>query len=51
MSTTFFNQGCQMDLSLGSLTMPVTALNLFNTIIIIILIPTMDFFVYPALSR
>lgn len=51
MSTTFFNQGCQMDLALGSLTIPVSALNLFNTVGIIILIPVLDKLVYPALKR
>jgi len=51
MSTTFFNQGCQMDLALGNLTIPVSALNLFNTVGIIILIPVLDKLVYPALKR
>ena len=35
MATTFFNQGCQMDLRLGGATVPVACLNLFNNVIII----------------
>ena len=51
MSTTFFNQGCQMDLHLGSFTVPVAALQLFNTIIIVLLVPVFDGLIYPWLHR
>lgn len=51
MSTTFFNQGCQMNLTVGSFVVPVAALGLFNTAIIIILVPVFDQLIYPGLKR
>eukprot|EP00462_Mataza_sp_D1_P018959 CAMPEP_0175132628 /NCGR_PEP_ID=MMETSP0087-20121206/7173_1 /TAXON_ID=136419 /ORGANISM="Unknown Unknown, Strain D1" /LENGTH=505 /DNA_ID=CAMNT_0016414989 /DNA_START=189 /DNA_END=1706 /DNA_ORIENTATION=- len=52
MSTTFFNQGCQMDLRLpGGVMTPVAALSLFDTIIVIVLIPLLDRVAYPLLHR
>lgn len=50
MSTGFQNQGCQMNLSLGSINIPVSALNLFNTIAILGLVPVFDSYIYPALK-
>ncbi len=51
MSTTWYNQGCQLDLRLGNFTLPVAALNIFNTIAIVALIPVFNFGVYPALEK
>ena len=49
MSTTFFNQGCQMNLKVGNdFTVPVAALSLFDTAIIILLVPVFDSWVYPV---
>jgi solute carrier family 15 (peptide/histidine transporter), member 3/4 len=47
MSTAFQNQGCQMTLKLGSVNMPVSTLNLFDTLAILLLIPVFDGLVYP----
>lgn len=51
MSTAFQNQACQMDLDLGSgVQMPVAALNSFDTIAILLLVPVFDRIVYPRVS-
>uniref|UniRef100_K1P6N5 Solute carrier family 15 member 4 n=1 Tax=Magallana gigas TaxID=29159 RepID=K1P6N5_MAGGI len=51
MQSTFFLQGERMDAKLGSVIMPIAVLNVFNTIIILILIPIMDKVVYPFLAK
>eukprot|EP00057_Strongylocentrotus_purpuratus_P016036 XP_011670510.1 PREDICTED: solute carrier family 15 member 4 [Strongylocentrotus purpuratus] len=51
MSSTYVLQGMRMRLDYGGFTIPVAALNLFNVIIILILIPIMDQFVYPCFER
>uniref|UniRef100_A0A0B6ZE32 Major facilitator superfamily (MFS) profile domain-containing protein n=1 Tax=Arion vulgaris TaxID=1028688 RepID=A0A0B6ZE32_9EUPU len=52
MSNTFFAQSERMDVRLGDgITVPAAALNVFNTISIIILIPIVDRFVYPLFER
>ncbi|XP_076074028.1 solute carrier family 15 member 4-like [Mytilus galloprovincialis] len=51
MGTTFFLQGERMDLKVGSGNVPVAVLNIFDTIIIIVLIPIMESLVYPFLTR
>lgn len=51
MSTTWFNQGCQMDLRIQGFTVPVAALSLFDTVVIVIMIPLLDTVVYPLLRR
>ena len=51
MSTTFQNQGCQMNLDLGKTRIPVSALNMFDTIAILLLIPLFDFKIYPFFKR
>lgn len=51
MSSTFFLQSVRMDVRIGSLVTPAAALNLFNVIIILLLIPFMDIIVYPCLAR
>lgn len=50
MSTAFQNQGCQMDLSIGSTLIPVSALNCFDTISILILVPIFDGYIYPYMK-
>lgn len=42
MTSTFFLQGELMNASLGKTTMPIAALNIFNVVIILVLIPIMD---------
>jgi len=51
MSTTFFNQGCEMDLNVGSTTIPVAGLNLVDTCIIVLVAPFFDKVVYPLVNR
>jgi peptide/histidine transporter 3/4 len=51
MNLTFFNQGCQMDLRIGSLTVPVAALGVINGLCIVILIPIVDKLLFPCLRR
>eukprot|EP00981_Chlorochromonas_danica_P011457 scaffold4013_cov192-Ochromonas_danica.AAC.2 len=52
MSTTFQNQGCQMDLSLGGgLQVPVAALNCFDTLAILLLVPVFDQYIYVYLKN
>ena len=40
-----------MDLRLGGLSVPVSALNMFDTAIILLLVPVFDTLVYPALKK
>eukprot|EP01038_Epipyxis_sp_PR26KG_P011667 gene11667-15622_t len=51
MSTAFQNQGCQMDLKIGSAPVPVSALNSFDTIAILLLVPLFDGVVYPYFKK
>jgi len=51
MSTTFQNQGCQMNLSIGSAKIPVSALSLFDSFAILALIPVFDRVVYPYFKK
>jgi solute carrier family 15 (peptide/histidine transporter), member 3/4 len=51
MSTVFQNQGCQMNLELGGFPIPVSALNIFDTIAILLLVPVFDGFVYPYMKK
>lgn len=53
MATTFFNQGCQMNLIIPGTTIdvPVAALSLFDSVVIIILVPFFDSLVYPACEK
>ncbi|XP_048760879.2 solute carrier family 15 member 4-like isoform X2 [Ostrea edulis] len=51
MQSTFFLQGERMDAKIGSVTMPIAVLNVFNTIIILILIPIMDKLIYPLMAK
>jgi dipeptide/tripeptide permease len=51
MSTAFQNQGCQMELSAGPVKVPVSALSLFDTIAILMLVPVFDGYLYPWLKK
>uniref|UniRef100_A0A0B7AD16 Major facilitator superfamily (MFS) profile domain-containing protein n=1 Tax=Arion vulgaris TaxID=1028688 RepID=A0A0B7AD16_9EUPU len=51
MSNTFFAQSERMDIRIGDDYLPAAALNVFNTICIIILIPIVDRLVYPAFEK
>lgn len=51
MSTAFQNQGCQMNLFIGSAGIPVSLLNIFDTIAILALLPVFDGFVYPYFAK
>eukprot|EP01040_Poterioochromonas_malhamensis_P014576 gene14576-16151_t len=51
MSTAFQNQGCQMDLSFGDILVPVSALNTFDTVAILLLVPLFDGVIYPYFKR
>lgn len=51
MSTTFLFQGERLDVQAGSIKIPVSGLNSFNTIIILILIPIVDRLFYPFMEK
>lgn len=51
MGTTYYLQGERMDIKIGSASLPVAVLNIFDTIIIIVLIPIMESLVYPFLDK
>jgi len=51
MATTWYTQGCQMNLKLGSFELPVAALNVFDTLIIVLTIPLFEKCLFPALKR
>ncbi|XP_045211600.2 solute carrier family 15 member 4-like isoform X2 [Mercenaria mercenaria] len=51
MSTSLFLQSERMNISVGDAKLPAAMLNIFNTLIILILIPIMDRIVYPLLAR
>ena len=40
-----------MDLSIGSFMVPVSALNIFDTLAILVLVPFFDAYVYPAIKK
>ncbi len=47
--TAFQIQGCQMNSKLGSFQLPISAMNIFNNLSILILVPLFEHFVYPAI--
>ena len=51
MNTTFFNQGCLMNLNVAGIQFPIAALNLFDAGIIIIFVPLFDFYLYPFITN
>jgi dipeptide/tripeptide permease len=40
-----------MDLSMGEIMVPVSALNIFDTLAILILVPLFDAYIYPTLKK
>lgn len=50
MSTVFQNQACQMNLKMGETQIPVTALNVFDSMAIILLVPVFDQLLFPYLA-
>ncbi|XP_071808235.1 solute carrier family 15 member 4-like [Asterias amurensis] len=51
MNTTYLLQGERMRLTYNDFTIPVAGLNLFNTLIILILVPFVDRYLYQYLAR
>jgi proton-dependent oligopeptide transporter, POT family len=51
MSTAFQNQGCQMNLKLAGTEIPVSALNCFDTLAILVLVPVFDQTIYPYFKK
>jgi peptide/histidine transporter 3/4 len=51
MSTAFQNQGCQMNLNMGTIQVPVSALNAFDTIAILLMVPLFDLYLYPYMKK
>lgn len=47
--TAFQLQGCQMNLQIGSLSLPVSSMNIFNNISILVLVPLFERMLYPWL--
>ena len=51
LTTTFQNQGCQMDRNVGSIEIPVAALQAFDTMAVLVLVPVFDQLVYPLFRK
>lgn len=51
MGSTFLLQAERMNLALGDFTLPAASLNLFDSLVILILVPFMDRVVYPLLDK
>ena len=51
LSTAFQNQGCQMNRTVGTIEVPIAALQAFDTIAVLALVPVFDRIVYPAFAR
>jgi peptide/histidine transporter 3/4 len=49
--TAFQIQACQMNANLGSVQLPVSAMNIFNNVAILILVPVFERYLYPGLKR
>lgn len=49
--TAFQIQGCQMDSELGAFQLPISAMNIFNNISILILVPLCDQYFFPKLKE
>jgi peptide/histidine transporter 3/4 len=48
--TAFQIQGCQMDSKLGDFQLPISAMNIFNNVAILILVPVADQYFFPMLK-
>ncbi|KAH3862535.1 solute carrier family 15 member 4-like isoform X2 [Dreissena polymorpha] len=51
MSTSLFLQSERMDITVNGAKLPAAILNIFNTLIILVMIPIMDRIVYPTLAK
>lgn len=51
MATAFQNQACQMNLELGRIKIPVSLLQVFDSLSILLLIPVFDLVVYPYFKK
>ena len=51
MSTTFLIQGTYMRLKFSSFSVPSASLSIFDVIAVLVIIPVMDYIVYPLLQR
>ncbi|XP_064623127.1 solute carrier family 15 member 4-like [Lineus longissimus] len=51
MGSTFLLQAERMNLALGDFTLPAASLNLFDSLVILVLVPFMDRIVYPLLDK
>lgn len=49
--TAFQIQGCQMDSKLGSFQLPISAMNIFNNVTILLLVPLFEQYLFPAINR
>ncbi|CAM9090959.1 unnamed protein product, partial [Ectocarpus fasciculatus] len=49
--TAFQIQGCQMDSELGGFQLPISAMNIFNNVAILILVPLCDQYFFPMLKE
>ena len=49
--TAFQLQGCQMDVNLGSIKLPVSTMNIFNNVAILMFVPFFERYFYPLLKR
>lgn len=49
--TAFQIQGCQMDSNLGDIQLPISAMNMFNNVAILILVPLVDQVLYPKMRE
>lgn len=49
--TAFQLQGCQMDSTLGTFQLPISAMNMFNNVSILMLVPLFDQVLYPYLNK
>lgn len=48
--TAFQIQGCQMNSKLGSFQLPISAMNIFNNVTILMLVPLFEQYLYPAIK-
>ena len=49
-NTAFQNQGCQMNLDLGGSEVPISALNIFEALSILVCVPVFDLYLFPMLK-
>jgi peptide/histidine transporter 3/4 len=49
--TAFQIQGCQMNSKLGTFQLPISAMNIFNNVTILLLVPLFEQYMFPALNK